>query len=112
MDTYEDWLRLNSIKAPEDYLTAPSLFTQVGILEDIPFLINPRRPKLSNGFSSNHQLLGPNVILRYAKYDLGLDWTKPFFGLTRVKMILHEYYINQTFPRFTPSCFAWTKKAR
>ena len=67
MDTFEDWLRLNLIKPPKDYLDGQhSIFTQIPIEHKYDFVEKTRKPHLFHrGFSSTPQLLGPNVVLKF-----------------------------------------------
>ena len=67
MDSYEDWLKLYNIKPPVDYTGEDSILSQIGVENNYEFVKINRRPPICGGFISNHQLLGPHVVLTFNK---------------------------------------------
>ena len=65
MDSYEDWLKLYNIKPPVDYIGEDSILSQIAVENNYEFVKINRRPPICGGFISNHQLLGPHVVLTF-----------------------------------------------
>ena len=72
MNTVEDWLALYGIKSPREHLSCleeddddPDLdvFASLSVEQDVRFDSPSSTPRLFKSFSSEPQLLGPNVVL-------------------------------------------------
>ena len=86
MDSYEDWLKLYNIKPPVDYTGEDSILSQIAVENNYEFVKINRRPPICGGFISNHQLLGPHVILTFNETSRQIS-SKILPGETKILLI-------------------------
>ena len=97
MDSYEDWLKLYNIKPPADYTGEDSVLSQIAVENNYEFVKINRRPPICGGFISNHQLLGPHVVLTFNETSRQIS-SKILPG--EIKVLLIKYLLCSSVSSF------------